>query len=263
MTKMGKYIKIFELSKFAVFFVRISAHEAIRRYKTLCERFRRETIKQSSIPNYASNWSLFDKFAALKDAQTSDDRRSTQRIKTEDPYEGEMVDLEALMAAAAAANAANAANAASSASTANTVNNTKKRKKPHNNSGSDSTNGCLESSPDTNGSQSEPAPQQNGLDTTAGSDAAGFVHLPSMFDAQSVEDDGDSEECLNVEPSYIGGSTDLSTDSIAAFCQFLEASLKKMTTDRSDELIEEISGVLFRKKREIRVHDEQNGTISN
>lgn len=57
---------------------------------------------------------------------------------------------------------------------------------------------------------------------------------------------------LMIEPEVVGGSTDLSTDTIAAFCQFLEASLKRLPEEHSDELIEDISNMLFRKKREFK-----------
>lgn len=57
---------------------------------------------------------------------------------------------------------------------------------------------------------------------------------------------------LMIEPEVVGGSTDLSTDTIAAFCQFLEASLKRLPEEQSDELIEDISNLLFRKKREFK-----------
>lgn len=57
---------------------------------------------------------------------------------------------------------------------------------------------------------------------------------------------------LCVQPTCIGGSTDLSTDTIAAFCQFVEASLKQLTEDQSDELMEDILALLFRKKKEFK-----------
>lgn len=165
----------------------------------------------------------------------SDDKRT--RVKTEDSFDTEMVDLDALMAAAAAAGAVSA---------------TKKRRK-QNNSASETSNGCNELN-ETNGTSDECT--TNGANSTGNDDST----MPNIFDVRSIdEDEEDSSECLNVEPTYIGGSTDLATDTIAAFCQFIEASLKQMTPHRSDDVIEDISGLLFRRKREYRRIDEQNG----
>lgn len=200
-----------------------SAHEAIRRYKTLCERFRREMIKQSSIPNFVSSWNLFNKFAALKDAQSSEDRKI--RIKTEDPYDHDVIDFSALAAEAAAAK--------------NVLNSGKKKRK------SSTQRGCNDSIETTNGN-----------DTSMGN--GNYAKIPRLFDNHCIDDDNDTIESMNVQPSFIGGSTDLSTDTIAAFCQFVEASLKQMPSDRSDDLIEEISLLLFRKKREFKTIDENN-----
>lgn len=163
----------------------------MRRYKTLCERFRRETIKQQTVPNYVSVWTLYDKFARLKDLQMSD-FKSQRRT------------------AAAAAAAAVAMMSSIKQEEELTVNGT--------------TNMDFNENNDTTYS--------DGIDN---------------FD----NSDGRLSSDLMVEPEVIGGSTDLSTDSIAAFCQFLEASLKRMPEQTSDELIEEISNLLFRKKRQI------------
>lgn len=199
----------------------------------MCERFRREMIKQSSIPNYISNWSLFTKFAALKDAQTSDDRKF--RIKTEETFEHDVIDFAALIAAA---------------STSTNSTNSRKRKS---NCSTSPTNGCNDNNDlflnETNGNDHH----------TTNNDR--YSKLPKIFDGRSIEDDNDTQS-MHVEPCFVGGSTDLSTDSIAAFCQFVEASLKQMSTDRSDELIEDISSLLFRKKREFKLIDSTNDSIA-
>lgn len=191
-------------------------------------------IKQSSIPNYISNWSLFTKFAALKDAQSSDDRKF--RIKTEEPFEHEVIDFASLIAAAA--------------STSTNATNKRKRKS---NCSTSPTNGCNDNADsflnETNGNDNHTTNNDN------------YSKSPKIFDGRSIEDDNDTQS-MHVEPCFVGGSTDLSTDSIAAFCQFLEASLKQMSTDRSDELIEDISSLLFRKKREFKLIDSTNDSIA-
>lgn len=198
------------------------------------------------MPNYTSTWSLFSRFAALKDAQTSDERKT--RAKTEDSFETEMVDLDALMAAAEAAGG---------------VSITKKSRRKPNNSASETSNGCSEPI-ETNGNNNTIADDSitNGVnDSTVLEESSA---MPNIFDEESIDGaEEDSSECLNVEPSYIGGSTDLSTDTIAAFCQFIEANLKQMTPNRSDDLIEEMSILLFRRKREHRRFDEQHGVTSH
>lgn len=192
-------------------------------------------IKQSSIPNYISNWSLFTKFAALKDAQTSDDRKF--RIKTEEPFDHDVIDFATLIAAAA--------------SSSTNATSTRKRKSNYSRSPS---NGCNDNTDsflnETNGNDNNHTPSNDN-----------YSKLPKIFDGRSIEDDNDTES-MHVEPCFVGGSTDLSTDSIAAFCQFLEASLKQMSTDRSDELIEDISSLLFRKKREFKLIDSTNESIA-
>lgn len=45
------------------------AFKAIRRYRTLRERFRRESIKHQNNPNFVSKWSLYDKISFLKEFQ--------------------------------------------------------------------------------------------------------------------------------------------------------------------------------------------------
>lgn len=155
-----------------------TAHLAVRRYKTLCERFRREMIKQSSIPDYKSSWLLFDKFAALKDIQNSDDRKP--RIKTEIP---DLMDL---------------------------------------------ANYC----------NSNPHDQSNGYMDTFDEDANNDQSLDSSSTRIHVD----------VEPNFVGSTN----DTIASFCTFLEASLKQMSEDQSDGLIEDISMLLFKKKREFK-----------
>lgn len=178
-------------------------------------------IKQSSIPNFVSSWNLFSKFAALKDAQSSDDRKF--RMKSEEVSEHDMIDF-ATLAAEAASNAHN------------------KKRKFNNQRGfndrSDHNNGNDETI--TNGS---------------------YAKIPGIFDSQSLDGDNDTTQSMNVQPSFVGASTDLSTDSIAAFCQFIEASLKQMPTDRSDEIIEDISHLLFRKKREFKAIDANNDSM--
>lgn len=153
---------------------------AVRRYKTLCERFRREMIKQSSIPDYKSSWALFEKFAALKDIQSSEDRKP--KIKTE-------IDV---------------------------------------------TNYCNE----------DMANYCNGNNRHDG--------FMDEFDEEANNDQSMNETAqrihVDVEPNFIGSSS----DTIASFCTFLEASLKQMSDDQSDALIEDISMLLFRKKREFK-----------
>lgn len=186
----------------------------------MCERFRREMIKQNSIPNFISTWNLFGKFAALKDAQCSEDRK--MRIKPEESLD--IIDFATL---AAEANVTN-----SSSST-----NNKKRKI------SAQKNYC------------DGIDSSNEITLTNGC----FGKMPKMYENNiSLDDDNDTTQSMNVQPSFVGGSTDLSTDSIAAFCQFIEASLKQMPTDRSDDLIEDISSLLFRKKREFKAIDLTN-----
>lgn len=203
-------------------------------------------IKQSSIPNFTSTWCLFDKFAALKDAQSSDERK--YRVK-EEPPENYAIDLAALAAATAAAT-----------STLQTPKVKKRKRKSHGSTSvSEYNNGTM-----TNGNgivadtEYPNCNEHNGLDNTSGTQADTPLNLERIFNNKSTDDDQDSCESMHVEPTYVGGSTDLSTDAIAAFCQFLEASLKQLNTDRSDELIEDISMMLFRKKREFKSIDASN-----
>lgn len=187
------------------------AHEAVRRYKTLCERFRRETVKQQQIPGYTSSWNLFDKFASLKDAQMSEIRshgtNRLRKIKSEPRSADADVDgVDCTMALA------------------------------HN---------------DTFG-------EMDFLND-------GTAHSPDEYPcdnntAMACENsnDGGSSSRLFVEPTCIGGSTDLSTDTIAAFCQFLEANLKQFSEEQSDELIEDISLLLFRKRKEFKQNDKRS-----
>lgn len=132
-------------------------------------------IKQSSIPDYKSNWVLFEKFATLKDIQSSEDRKP--KIKTE-------IDL---MDMASYCN----------------------RNNTHD----------------------------------------GFI---DDFDEGANNDQSMNEASqrihVDVEPNFIGSTN----DTIASFCTFLEASLKQMNDDQSDALIEDISMLLFRKKREFK-----------
>ncbi|XP_031629237.1 uncharacterized protein LOC116344704 [Contarinia nasturtii] len=196
----------------------MGAHEAIRRYKTLCERYRREMIKQASIPNYNSNWILFNKFAVLKDVQNSEDRKF--RIKTEDKFE--------------------------TSDMMNTITDFQEKDKSV-------CNRYHKRKLQKSGSVG----YENIHD--------GIMHgLQNDLIIKQENDGRDSSEMyedeIHVEPSFIGGSADLSTDTIAAFCQFLEASLKRMNTDQSDDLIENISLMLFRKKRENKLY--QDGKTS-
>lgn len=174
-------------------------------------------IKQSSIPNFVSSWNLFSKFAALKDAQSSDDRKF--KMKSEEVSEHDMIDFGAL-AVEASSNV-----------------HTKKRKFNNQRSFNDRSG------------------HNNGNDETS------YAKIPGIFDSQSLDGDNDTTQSMNVQPSFVGASTDLSTDSIAAFCQFIEASLKQMPTDRSDEIIEDISHLLFRKKREFKAIDANNDSM--
>lgn len=151
----------------------------MRRYKTLCERYRREHIKLNTQPNYTPTWTLYDKFGRLKELQTSDFQRQSRKILV---------------------------------------------KKEEN-----STNGVTEMD------------FINENNDTAYSDG---------YD--NFENSDGRHSSLMIEPEVVGGSTDLSTDTIAAFCQFLEASLKRLPEEQSDELIEDISNLLFRKKREFK-----------
>lgn len=178
-------------------------------------------IKQSSIPNFVSTWNLFSKFAALKDAQCSDDRKF--RLKSEDVSEHDMIDF-ATLAVEASSNVHN-----------------KKRKFNNQRSFNDRSD------------------HNNGNDETIANGS--YPKIPGIFDSQSLDEDNDTTQSMNVQPSFVGASTDLSTDSIAAFCQFIEATLKQMPTDRSDEIIEDISHLLFRKKREFKAIDETNDSM--
>lgn len=181
------------------------AHAAIRRYKTLCERFRRETVKQQSIPNYTSNWNLFEKFASLKDFQMCGNKI---KIKSEV--------------------------------------------------------GDINDSINVNNTQLVNSSLLYGGGGGGGSGIGVFAEMDFMndnndtinsdgfenpFDGGPIDGRGSG---LCVEPTCIGGSTDLSTDTIAAFCQFLEANLKQLPEDQSDELIEDISNLLFRKKKQFK-----------
>lgn len=133
-------------------------------------------IKQSSIPDYKSNWTLFEKFATLKDIQSSEDRKP--KIKTEI----DLMDMASFC---------------------------KQRNNRHD----------------------------------------GFI---DDFDEEAHNDQSMNDTTqrihVDVEPNFIGSSS----DTIASFCTFLEASLKQMNDDQSDALIEDISMLLFRKKREFK-----------
>lgn len=133
-------------------------------------------IKQSSIPDYKSNWTLFEKFATLKDIQSSEDRKP--KIKTEI----DLMDMASFC---------------------------KQRNSRHD----------------------------------------GFIE---DFDEEAHNDQSMNDTTqrihVDVEPNFIGSSS----DTIASFCTFLEASLKQMNEDQSDALIEDISMLLFRKKREFK-----------
>lgn len=182
----------------------------MRRYKTLCERFRRESIKQQQVPGYTSTWNLFEKFALLKDAQSSEwkTRNSLklaqqQRFKTEPRDDVDNVDCAMALATATA-------------------------------TGVDAF-----------------------LDMDFVNDNAESTHSPNSTTYDNninsiVRDNHQNGSNLFVEPTYVGGSLDLSTDTIAAFCQFLEANLKQFNEDQSDELIEEITLLLFRKRKEFK-----------
>lgn len=191
------------------FFFTCAAHEAVRRYKTLCERFRRETIKQQQLPSYTSTWNLFDKFALLKDAQASDwksrNARSQPRIKSEPRDEAIIDDCPML-------------------------------------------------------------PSQSIFDMDFMNDNNDMTHSPNSITFDTSTTTNQTNERRNgsglfVEPAYVGGSTDLSTDTIAAFCQFLEANLKQFREEQSDELIEDITLLLFRKRKEYkRINRMENNT---
>lgn len=201
----------------------LTAHEAVRRYKTLCERFRRETVKQQQIPGYTSSWSLFEKFASLKDAQMSEwksrgNSRTSHKIKTEPRGADDVDGVDCAMALA----------------------------------------NCSTLTPgDTFG-------EMDFLNETA-------AHSPdelfpcdnNMTTACDGSNDGGSSSRLFVEPTYVGGSTDLSTDTIAAFCQFLEANLKQFSEEQSDELIEDISMLLFRKRKEFKQSDKRSNNSNS
>lgn len=133
-------------------------------------------IKQSSIPDYKSNWVLFEKFAALKDIQSSEDRKP--KIKTE-------IDI------------------------------------------MDMTGYCNRNN--TNDEFIDDFPDDGANNDQSMNDATQRIHV-------------------DVEPNYIGSTS----DTIASFCTFLEASLKQMNDEQSDALIEDISMLLFRKKREFK-----------
>lgn len=166
------------------------------------------------MPNYISNWRLFNKFAALKDVQNSEERK--YQVKLENAYE----------------------NSDLPASTPTEVSfDTRKRK-----------------------SSDSPTNEHNDNGISEGE--VNFQKFARLFDDQSINGETDTNQRMHVEPSFIGGSADLSTDAIAAFCQFLETSLKQMTTDRSDELIEDISMLLFKKKREFKAADRPSRTSS-
>lgn len=198
----------------------LTAHEAVRRYKTLCERFRRETIKQQQIPGYATTWSLFDKFASLKDAQMSEwksrgSSRTSHKVKLEPRGSDEVDGVDCAMALANCKTIA----AGDTFGEMDFLND-------------------VAHSPDG-------FPCDNNLTTCDGSN------------------DGRSSSRLMVEPTYVGGSTDLSTDTIAAFCQFLEANLKQFSEDQSDELIEDITLLLFRKRKEFKQNDKRSNNSNS
>lgn len=94
------------------------------------------------------------------------------------------------------------------------------------------------------------------LDMDFVNDNAESTHSPNSttYENNSIARDNHQNGggSLCVEPTYVGGSLDLSTDTIAAFCQFLEANLKQFSEDQSDELIEEITLLLFRKRKEFK-----------
>lgn len=165
-------------------------------------------IKQSSIPNYSSSWTLFSKFAILKDVQNSEDRK----------YRLNIIDLQLN-------------------DSLNQKRNTQKKLSVRN-----------KDVDDVIFSNDTIKHENNTRDMS--------------YDDQSINEDMDIPQRINVEPSFIGGSADLSTDTIAAFCQFLEASLKQMNTDQSDDLIENISMMLFRKKRENKLSDSKTTEFS-
>lgn len=199
----------------------LAAHEAVRRYKTLCERFRRETVKQQQIPGYTSTWSLFDKFASLKDAQMSEcksrgNNRTTHKVKAEprSSDDGDGVDCSMALV------------------NCNTV-----------------------AAVDTFG-------DMDFLNDSALS-PDGFPCDNNMTTTCDGSNDGRSSSRLFVEPTYVGGSTDLSTDTIAAFCQFLEANLKQFSEEQSDELIEDISLLLFRKRKEFKQNDKRSNNSNS
>lgn len=198
------------------------AHEAVRRYKTLCERFRRETIKQQQIPGYTSTWSLFDKFASLKDAQMSEckarsNNRSSHKIRTEPRTNSDDAD---------GADSGLVMVNCTSIPTADTF-------------------GDMDFLNDTAHSPDD------------------FPCDNNMMTGYDGSNDGRSSRGLLVEPTYVGGSTDLSTDTIAAFCQFLEANLKQFSEEQSDELIEDISQLLFRKRKEFKQNDRRSNNSNS
>lgn len=200
----------------------LTAHEAVRRYKTLCERFRRETVKQQQIPGYASTWSLFEKFASLKDAQMSEwktrgNSRTPHKVKTEPRGSDDVDGVDCAMALA----------------------NCK----------------TIVASGDTFG-------EMDFLNDTANSPDE-FPCDNNLTNACDNSNDGRSSSRLFVEPTYVGGSTDLSTDTIAAFCQFLEANLKQFSEEQSDELIEDISLLLFRKRKEFKQNDKRSNNSNS
>lgn len=157
----------------------VEAHAAIRRYKTLCERFRREMVKQQSIPHFISDWNLFKKFASLKDKnfKIMDERKMNNSITINNStlYECGAI-----------------------------------------------TNAKIDIIDDKN--------------DTIHSDS-----FKNLFDNRTIVG--------RANGLCVGGCTEinLSTDTIAAFCQFLEANLKQLTIDQSDELIGDISSLLSRK----------------
>lgn len=202
----------------------MTAHEAVRRYKTLCERFRRETVKQQQIPGYTSSWGLFEKFASLKDAQMSEcksrgNSKSSHKIKME-PRSVDL-DVDGVDCAMAMANCS------------------------------------------TTGIPGDTFGEMDFLNDTAAHSPDEYPCDNNMTTACDNSNDGGSSSRLFVEPTCIGGSTDLSTDTIAAFCQFLEANLKQFSEEQSDELIEDISLLLFRKRKEFKQNDKRSNNSNS
>lgn len=59
---------------------------------------------------------------------------------------------------------------------------------------------------------------------------------------------------VKIETKKLRRSEDGNPDAIRAFCGYIEATLKRMPEPESEEIIEEISNLIFRKKKQFRAN---------